>query len=764
MASKTDIINSKLQQIKRLTTNIVVKQEKRAKEYETEEIYSKYQTYRFAVEELDTLLNYNGSDFDYYDIRVTFPKLPVQTVNDLMNDVVKFDDLLNAGVISNEEYSYFLNLSRMKRIDEYEEENNYYRMLIGLPPIETKPEDFIYVFDGTKPIHEITQLEYYKLVRSGEMQVIVGENPDKPYLKFIGKNISLFEAREAEEFEVLWVANNTESQLYREVFNRERKVFNKTYHHEYLCYSTDFHEAYELTALKMRAAIYYIIETSSPSLSKTTFTKEESEDLFKEYGLSFPKNMPSAYRDAISFVLAYMVIWKGTNYALEYITNTIFSGLKLYKYFIRKRHKQGIPIPVPIGTPPEQVYDVDFVLRPYNATNILDSDDPTREEMVLTYDDVVQLDPRWRDTDELKKAVFSEEFSYVESKYISLDNTIDLSELSTAISVMSRIIIENKALFSKYSFVYSVTGLEHTYYNLWIYFLALYFGMIERIRTTAPDTLTKITKALGFRVPKNIDTIKIYWVWYLRMNEDLHHVLDDFPNALNDNDEFFDMLIHIDASIGMARVLDQVMAKARTFQEYKLILEIYKLVRVVNTCPTSYFEDSPTVDGKTYADYLEVNDELLFLEFEEAMTNEDVNILILEVDNIVQTLIQITSSFQTDDESYRFENIVNGLNQANMIVGGISKYLIYIIKLFKAYSVDFIADTSLLSISDRYNYQKNIEQPYFNVNITTHDRWNMSQYDYLEKPYHDKTDVSDNNLIKDSVFVVTPYGDILISD
>ena len=146
------------------------------------------------------------------------------------------------------------------------------------------------------------------------------------------------------------------------------------------------------------------------------------------------------------------------------------------------------------------------------------------------------------------------------------------------------------------------------------------------------------------------------------------------------------------------------------------------------------------------------------------MTNEDVNILILEVDNIVQTLIQIISSFQTDDESYRFENIVNGLNQANMIVGGISKYLIYIIKLFKAYSVDFIADTSLLSISDRYNYQKNIEQPYFNVNITTHDRWNMSQYDYLEKPYHDKTDVSDNNLIKDSVFVVTPYGDILISD
>lgn len=758
--SNSDIVSSRLQLIRRLVSNIVVKQEKRAAEYETEELYMKFQEYRYAVEELDTLSDYD--DFIYEDIRVTFPKLPEDTVNDLMNGTDTFENLLSQGIITKEEYDYFLYINRVRRISEYEEGNDYYRMLLGLPPIDTPESDYIYVLDNI-PIHEITQLEYYKLKRSGKIDVIISENPDKPYLKYIGKNINIFDARMAEEFEVLWTLDNPENTVYRDIFNRERKVFLRTYHHEHLCYSSDYNEAYELTTLKLRAAIYYIIEMQSPSLSRSTFTKEESEELFKEYGLSFPKNMPSSYRDAISFVLSYMVMWKGTNYAVQYIADKIFSGLKLYKYFIRKRQKEGVQTPIPPDTPPDQVYDVDFIMRPYNATNVIDFKDDERDDVIMTYDDVVQLDPRWRDSDELKKAVFSEQFSYVESKYISLDNNIDISDFTSALSTMTRIIVENKEHFSKYNFVYSVTGIDHSFYNLWIYFIALYTSAIEQIRVQSPDTLSRINKLFGFVVPQNIATIKIYWIWYLRMSP-LKDALNNFPDVMNNDDDFFELLLYVDKAIGMAKVLDEVMTKANTFQEVKLILDVYRLVRIRNVVPEAYDMSVTTVEGKTYTDYLETADENLFLEYERVFSHEDPNILILEVDNIVQTLLSIVG--QTENEMFQFNNIKNGLNQANMMIGGISKYLIYVIKLFKAYTVDFITDTNIHQMSPESNYNVNIDQMYTEIDYTEHDRWNMSQYDWLVVERNDDfvdKNIGEKQISTDEVIMETYFGETKIS-
>lgn len=758
--SKNDLISSRIQLIRRLVTGIVVKQEKRAREYETEEAYYNFQKYRFAVEELDNLDEY--VPFDLGDIRVTFPKLSESTCKDLASGNLSFREAFHRGLVTKEEMDYMLYISRVRRISEYVELNNYYRMLLGLPDIEEGPEDFIYVFDN-KPIHTITQLEYYKLKRSGKLDVIISEHPNKKYLRYIGKNISIFEARMAEEFEVLWSSDTPETVMYRDIYNRERKVFIKTYHHEHLCNSTDYQESYELTTLKMRAAIYYIIELNSPALNKTTFSKEESEELFKEHGLSFPKNMPSSYRDAISFVLSYMVMWKGTNFAVKYITDKIFSGLKLYKYFIRKKQKQGIKLPVDPHTPPDQVYDVDFIMRPYDATNIIDFSDPSRDDVILSYDDVVQIDPRWRNTDELKKAVFNEEFSYVESKYISLDNSINLSEFTSALSVMTRIIVENKEYFVKHKFLYSVTGTDHSFYNLWIYFLALYTSATERIRVTAPDTLKRINKLFGFAIPANMATIKIYWVWYLRMSP-LYHVLDEFPDALNNDEEFFEMLIYVDKAIGLARVLDKVMTKANTFQEVKLILDVYRLIRVRDSVPESYNMSVKTVEGKMYIDYLEEADSLLFLEFERVFENEDPNLLILEVDNIIQTLLMIVKN--EEKGMLKFNNITNGLNQANMIVGGISKYLIYIIKLFKAYSVDFLTDSNLYNLDAEYNFTKQVDQMYTKVNYTEHRRMNVSQYDYVyidrEADFSVKT-IAEKMISADEIIVETQFGDTKIS-
>lgn len=757
-----NIINSKLQTLTRLMNNIVVKQEKRAMEFETDEIYLNYEKYKFAIEELDVIDDYDGS-WDLATLVALFPGVSPSLLEKVANNEMPLERLVNEGILLPSDLELALDNRRRWRIDEYVEENDYYRMLVGLPPLKEDPANFIYVFG--KPIHEISALEYYRLKRSGKLEVIISENPDKEYLQYLGKDISIFDAREAEQFQVLWVADTTESSIYREMFNRERRTYIVTYHNDHLTRTSDYNEAFELVQLKLRACIYYEIHMYSPTLDKTTFSREESEQLFKEFGLSFPKNMPATYRDSISFVLSYMVMFKGTNYAVEFIADRVFSGLKLYKYFIRKRHKLGIKYPVPPGTPPEEVYDVDFILRPFDATNIIDSKDPSREEMILTYDDVVQLDPRWRDTDELKRTIFSSDFSYLESKYISLDNMIDLSEISTGLSVISRMVIEHKDIFSSFDFVYNVTGIGHNFFNLWIYFLALYTYMVEKIRVKSPDTMTSITKLLGFKVPENLQQVKIYWIWYFNMRKDIRDYLKDFPDALTNDDDFLTLLVKIDKGIGISKLLDAVTAKCRTFPEIQLVLDIYRLVRVVNTTPQAYGENYPTVEGLPYADYLETHDEILFLEFERCSSSEDINTMILEMDNMAQFLIQIINDHKT--ELFPLNNIRNAINQLNMMIGGISKYLLYILKLFKAYSTDFITDNNILTMDDEFNYQVNIDQMFFDVDIAMTQRWNMSQYDWVEAKYPDedpKNVFADMSTNSDGVFLVTPDGDVKISN
>lgn len=760
----TNAINSKFQLINRLMTNIVVKQEKRAAEFETEEIYRAYMRYKMIIEGLATLDGYK--DFALSDLQSGMPHLDVEVLKLLQQGELSWTEMVKEGFISQEMYDYFFGLMYDKESDKYKEGNNYYRMLLGLPPIETDPKDYIMI-DGV-PIQNLTDTQITRMKNSGKWQTIINEHPNDEYIWYIGKHINIIEAREADEFEVLWVAETTESRLYREMFNRERKVFMKTYHSEYLNNSTDFNEAYELTLLKMRAIVFYIITTNSPQLDKSTYTKEESEVLFKENGLSFPKNMPSVYRDSVSFVLNYLISFKGTNHAVKYISERLFNGLHLYKYFMRKKHKEGLKLPLPPDTKPEDVYEVEFILRPFDATNIIDSKDPEKEDIILSYDDVVALDPRWRNTQELKDHIFNSEFSYVNSKYIAVDATVDLNEVSTAISVMMRLIVEYKTAWNMTTVNYSGTRASHKFFDLWIYFIALYTALVQRYRVEVPDSVSKIKKLLGFIMPENIERLQVYWHWYFEMR-DFDTAMDDFPHEITTADEFFNMLVKVDKSIGLANFLDGVMKYAKNFDEVKIILEIYRAVRVVNTVPESFetgkIKDLPTPLGVSFADYLEEADLILFEHFERYMNAETTEPLVLELDNMVQFLIDLFK--QSSTSNYKLDRIIDGLTGLNLLGGGVSQYLLYLLKMFKAYTADFLSDTKLITLGEDYQYQRFIEQITCSGDVNKWDRQNISHWDWIEwegvgvNPWTLRN-VYDTQTSADSVYMCTPWGDVCI--
>jgi hypothetical protein len=788
MASTAKLVDHRLQIMYRLLNNLVVKQEHKANEDPNEPIYAQeFEAYMAALEQSDTLYDYQGKVNEVL-LRYYKPDLTNDEIAEIQNDFRYF-----YSIFTFEEQLKLMTELRKDRLLAYVEGNKYYRMLMGVPPLGTDPDDFVY-YKGVA-VHTMSYGDILKLKRSGALDVLITENPDAEYLNYIDKRINLIEARRARQFEVLWSPKTDEANTYREMYNKERRVWMQTYHQTYLTESTDFNEAIELTTIKMRAIIYYFINIYTTPLGKTSFTREESEDLYKMYGLTFPQNMPDSYRNATTYVLNYLVMYKGTNYVLEYIAKKIFSGLNLYKYFVRRRRKPGI-IERP-GMKYDELYDVEFILKPFRAINPYDDIENQKEKtyltedekmrrnftnieyeepsykqkedkkMILTYDEVKKLDPRWSDSEALKKRVFEEPFSYIESKYLGIDNILDLNNVSIGLSVVHRYFLHHRDILKKFELTYQSTGYTTNFWDLWVFYNAMVTYSMgryllkdfkdERIDPRPGDVVDRVDKMLGFTTIKTHPTIRMYWL--IVMAQYPHETkLEEFPEAANSDTDFLQLMINTDKAIGLARFVDSVLIKARNHVEVNMILAVYRHVRIMSKEPEAYNTIS-TVEGQSFVDYLEKYAPELYV-FYEQLQDQGPDAMLLEIDNCTQFMINI---LQHLDENQDLPDLLDVLYNINMMYGGISKYLLYILKLFKAWRVEFISEGLLLNYNENYNYQVNVDQITYDVNITHHNRWNMSQYDWLEPAVGTDRELCEKQRNQDALYMVTRYGDIKIS-
>ena len=788
MASTAKLVDHRLQIMYRLLNNLVVKQEHRANSDPNEPIYAKeFEAYMAALEQADTLYDYRGVITETL-LRYHKPDITNVEIANIYSDFKNF-----YNIFSFQEQLNLMTELRKDRLLSYIEGNSYYRMLLGVPPLGTPPEEYVY-YKGN-PVHTMSYGEILKLKRSGALDVLIQDNPEAEYLLYVDKRINLIEARRARQFEVLWTPKTDEANAYREMYNKERRVWMQTYHQTYLTESTDFNESIELTTIKMRAIIYYFINIYTTPLGKTSFTREESEDLYKMYGLTFPQNMPDSYRNATTYVLNYLVMYKGTNYVLEYIARKIFSGLNLYKYFIRKRRKPGV-IETP-GMKYDDLYDVEFILKPFRAINPYDDisnqkektyltedekmrrnftnieyEDPSYhqkedKEMILTYDEVKKLDPRWSDSEALKKRVFEEPFSYIESKYLGIDNILDLNNVTIGLSVVHRYFLHHRDILKNYEVTYQSNGYTFNFWDLWVFYNAMITYSMgkyllkdfkdERIDPRPGDVVDRVDKILGFNTIKTHPTIRMYWLIVMAQYP-FETKLEEFPEAANSDTDFLQLMINTDKAVGLAKFVDSVLTKARNHIEVNMILEVYRHVRIMSKEPEAYNTVS-TLEGQSFVEYLEKYVPDLYV-FYEQLQDQGQDAMLLEIDNCTQFMISV---IQRLDETEEFADLLDVLYNINMMYGGISKYLLYILKLFKAWRVEFISEGLLLNYNENYNYQVNVDQVTYDVNITHRNRWNVSQYDWIEPAAETDRELCEKQRSQDALYMVTRYGDIKIS-
>lgn len=757
MASK---INTTEELIKKLVYNTICKMSSLASKNETDESALYFTAYSNAYHKLDKVTDYI---YTYDDIKKVAPHMTDEKIKVMCNDASNVKTYL-----TEDEQDTLLENARQETIDSYVELNEYYRMITGLPPADMDEKDWIMVdvekkgVVQTLPLHKLTSVQMQKINATGYLDTIKAKYKSESryaYVKYVDKGITSIEAREAGAFDILYKPDGTIYQKYSEFYNEQRMLWLKTYYSEYLGRSTDYYEPLELVTIKMRAVIFYIVDAKSPLLDRTEWTNTEAQVVWKENGLVLPKNMPNTYVNTITYVIKFLGSLKGTNYAVKYCAEKIFSGLKLYKYFIRKRMKTGLVFPIPEGTPPEDVYEVDFVMRPYDATNIIDFAEEGEEDKILTYDEMCDIDPRWRNSTELKKAIYSEKFSYVDSKYLSVDNYVDLMSVSEELSLVARMMIANKSILMDTLYKYSSTGGTHTFYDLFIYFLALLTRSVESINVSSPDTLKrlKLARFLGMKAPDDAAMWKIKFIWYFRQHG-YTEFLEKFPNAITDDMEFIELMTEVDNAISIAPMFYDIMKDCHNFAEIEFIRELFRVFRLNEQIPEAYDMTAPTIDGKTYVEYLEENDPTLCVLYNKCVADDTGSELVVEMDNCILWMID---TFQNMENT---EHLAEFYDNINIFVNGITKYLNYIIKMYKAYSADLVTDNNIFEIDgERYNYQQSIDEVGIDMNINQKLKWNVSQFDYAEIVKPDTIISVATNSNVDGVFMHTVYGDIKLN-
>lgn len=453
---------------KEILENMTIKYAYKAEELETLEITKSANDYIDAITKRDTFFTYiDYTRKDYLSVGITND----ETINEALNG--------NTEVILPRYRDQLLEIRRQRVIDNFEEKNNYYRMLNGLPDIEDNDYYYCstelvteYGFDDTVPIHALQDHynkisdglgDYYISIieGTGYIDELIAEHPDKTYLKYIGSNrISLVAARNAKNFQILQLKEGKiKHSLYDhflQVYEQCREYFVKTIFIRQYREIIEYYDNFIAMCIFLMTIQQLIMRQLSQGIKREYFDIFAVKALYQAYNIPFNLNIDEETQNVIIRNLNLMIQNKATNKVIYNIAELLgFTNLNVYKYYLSKEHKSdiyGIPIEkeiekfnsdtgeVKVGPDYQAMFDVyfqkaelkndDFVKSFQNSVNRVD------------YEDVVTEDPFWWEDQNIVKQVWETEYNFVESKYLSLGISYSMTDMMFENIILLKMIMQ----------------------------------------------------------------------------------------------------------------------------------------------------------------------------------------------------------------------------------------------------------------------------------------------------------------------------------
>lgn len=694
------------------------------KQLETESGFSPrlaFIEYKDAYNKTDTLASYT---FRVQDL-AKFTDDPYK-LNSMLRDnrfIYKYLDKL--------EQEELLSMKRKDVLENYVEYNEYYRMLMGLPRMKvqggTLVEDdawFVYLptnvklqgVDNKIPIHKMTDLQKRSVSASGELAKLIVQYPRHEYLKYVDKKISSLVMREAKEYEIIY-SDSTKKNIrsFVDHYRAVRNNFMVNYYDEMSAIKYSFYESLQCVNLLMAAMANVNAYMPRDQLDSEIIDESFIYTLFESYGV--PKfNFSLEYLQKIAQRLGGIMRKKGTKNVLLEISKT-FNEISIFKYFLWKRLA---PNNEDLSKSDKEKYELFFVKAPIMA------DDPYEYvkdiENLIPYKEVVDQDPKWGvDGDDLEDTIKSLPFTYTESKYITLNNKVDLVSFSFEMSFFIRYVVEHTKSFKDIKFYIDTATYEASLFEVITYLQCLVYRKMK-INPDIPDCMQPLIYLYGIKydidLEKLKDTIRDHFK-YTKLENSLS--LNNFIQMLDGKRYNIGEVINAyEANMELIYHLREVQRNVNDVRDYNKIGQILKAITYSEKLPELYNNNTNLEDFLgTYTSesvrLIQRMDEIKVTATpgDEKMYNHEIS----EVINILRSYINVN----------KHKRMAEMLDTAQTLYSDydLLDYLEKIIDFFKAYTQDILSKGMEYSIHDIRDGCKTIEKLLYVMEL---DSWEQNTF------------------------------------
>ena len=549
----------------------------------------------------------------------------------------------------------------------YNETNNYYRMLMGLP---NKGEtEYIYNtdprWDTTTPIHELDKVSILEMEEIGIIDELQAKYPSKKYLSHLGRRkIDPFVARVAERFEILYHAECQSSTLnddFINVYNSARRQVTSVYYNNRMNRTHALYENFMAMCILFMTIQGIQSNYLQVDITRDFYDTESLKLVYDSYGVPFYNEIPLEYHRKIVKNINRLISYKGSAQVFFDLFDIFDMGnMDIYSYYLTKVHKfnaDGTPsLVLKTDSDGNTIYDSEgnpvldesnFTIK-FSKAKIYDdpalsmSDDTNN----IDYSELTSPDPYWIDDGELTQKLSSENFNYLESKYIGIQTVFDLLKITYENAYIFRMIADNKNLTEKMEFRWSDTGITCSIFDLFIYLACLYcrfYGYEGLLNAKMPAVMDTLGYDFNNTFAKNRSNSVI------QKNTRLMQLISNLSisNLITVNDCYDDITEIRDLII-------EGYTNATNLDDYWLYRNLYNTL-LVSKEVASVYSDSNT--GEVYETFTDVlansSPELMqrYLILDDSNLEDEITIAIAELENVITNLKYLTLSVGTGSSS-----------------------------------------------------------------------------------------------------------------
>lgn len=335
--TENPFIDELIYYVKQIAPNCVIKNEELADSNETLESIKAADLY---------IASYEGrAEFYMFD---SFPrevlrlaKVPEESLDICVEDKTNIPEKYRSAVVT-KMMSYY--------IDNYVDLNNYYRMITGYP--DTDDTDYIYLndyvededrVDLTLPLHEQSSNTISMLKEDGTLDKIKEDNPTKDYLNYIDKDISIYNARIAARFQLLY-SPVTESDIinakWKDKYALNRDYILRTVYSEAFKKDSDYYDSIITVLIITQTMIDIIGEVQEHIARKDVFDERCVKYIFQSYGVPYYTEIPLKYQVSMMKNLNTLLKFKSTSKCMVDICSIFgFDDVRIFKYYLLRDRK-----------------------------------------------------------------------------------------------------------------------------------------------------------------------------------------------------------------------------------------------------------------------------------------------------------------------------------------------------------------------------------------------------------------------------------------